>query len=270
MTLRAVVGPVLGISLLALPAPAQLPQTGFLNRTIVEGGTTRRYQVYVPADYTPARRWPVILFLHGGGAQGDDGLVQTEGAIGSAIRRTPARWPAIVVFPQVRPGRRWNGDDARWAMAALEAAEQEFATDSARVYLTGLSRGGAGAWYLAYRHPDRFAAVLVACGRVTPAAVPDERSAPDRDPVVPGADGEPFAALAARLRATPVWIWHGEADDLVPVAESRRAAAALRASGGAVTLTELPRVGHNVWDLMYDSPRVIQWLFAQRRPGAGP
>jgi predicted peptidase len=259
---------VLATALLLLPVPAagQLPQTGFLNRTIVAGGVTRRYQVYVPADYTPGKRWPVVLFLHGGGAQGDDGLVQTEGAIGSAIRRTPDRWPAIVLFPQVRPGKRWNGDDARWAMRALDETLHEFATDSNRVYLTGLSRGGAGAWYLAYRHPTRFAAVLVACGRVTAATTLDDRPTADRDPVTPAADGDPFEALAARLRTTPVWIWQGEVDELVSVEESRRVTAALKKAGAKVTYTELPRVGHNVWDLMYDSPKVIQWLFAQRRP----
>ena len=252
--------------LVGMPALGQQPQTGFLNRTIVDGNVTRRYQVYVPADYTPETRWPVVLFLHGGGAQGDDGLVQTEGAVGSAIRRSPARWPAIVLFPQVRPGRRWSGDDARWALEALEATQREFATDSARVYLTGLSRGGAGAWYLAYRNPTRFAAVLIACGRVSTAATLDDRPTADRDPVIPKSDGDPFEALAARLRGVPVWVWQGEADELVPAEESRRATAALKKAGAPVTYTELPRVGHNVWDLMYDSPKVIQWLFAQRRP----
>lgn len=264
MTVRFLAGLAL---MVATPVLAQQPQTGFLNRTIVDGQVTRRYQVYVPADYTPARRWPVILFLHGGGAQGDDGLVQTEGAIGSAIRSGAARWPAIVVFPQVRPGKRWSGDDARWALRALDETEREFSTDTNRVYLTGLSRGGAGAWYLAYRNPARFAAVLIACGRVTAGSTLDDRPAADRDPVVPANDGDPFEALSARLRNTPVWIWQGEADELVPVEEARRAAAALKKAGAKVTYTELPRVGHNVWDLMYDSPKVIQWLFSQRRPG---
>jgi poly(3-hydroxybutyrate) depolymerase len=49
--------------------------TGFLNRTIEVEGVSRRYQVYVPADYTRARRWPVILFLHGSGERGADGIL---------------------------------------------------------------------------------------------------------------------------------------------------------------------------------------------------
>jgi len=126
---------------------------------LVDGTETRRYQVFVPNDYTPSLRWPVILFLPGGGQQGDDGLLQTQVGLGSAIRLHADRWPAIVVFPQVRPGKRWNAQDAAWALKALEQTQREFATDPNRVYLTGLSGGGAGAYYLAYRDPGRFAAV---------------------------------------------------------------------------------------------------------------
>lgn len=242
------------------------PQTGFLNRVVVDGGVTRRYQVYVPFNYTPTQRWPVILFLHGGGAQGDDGLLQTEGALASAIRVHPERWPAIVVFPQARMDHRWNGEDAAWALRAVEQTQSEFATDTGRVYLTGLSRGGEGAWWLAYRNPARFAAVLVLCGRVSPGRTLDRRPAANPDPVVPLADGEPFAALAARLRNTPVWVYHGAIDETIPVEESQRAVAALRKVGAPVRYSELPHIGHNVWDFAYDTPEVIRWLFSHRSP----
>jgi predicted peptidase len=167
----------------------QQRETGFLNRTVVDGAETGRYQVFVPSRYTAAERWPVILYLHGGGAQGDDGLQQTDIALGSSVRQFQDRWPAIVVFPQVRPGKRWNGDDATWALKALEQTQREFSTDPSRIYLTGLSRGGAGAYYLAYRDPGRFAALVVVCGRV-----------PD------GADAELVAALerASTLYEQPV------------------------------------------------------------------
>jgi predicted peptidase len=78
---------------------AQEP-TGFLNRAIEVEGVSHRYQVYVPADYTCARRWPVILFLHGSGERGSDGILQTPIGLGESIRRCAERWPAIVVFPQ--------------------------------------------------------------------------------------------------------------------------------------------------------------------------
>ncbi len=262
------VRPGVGFMAVALLLPTfvfgQRVETGFLNRAVVDGTQTRRYQVFVPGNYTPTQRWPVILFLHGGGEQGDDGLLQTQVGLGSAIRLHADRWPAIVVFPQVRPGQRWNAQDAAWALKALEETQREFATDPNRVYLTGLSRGGAGAYYLAYRNPGRFAALLIACGRVTPATTLNGQPAPDLDPVIPVSDGDPFDALAAKLRNTPVWVFHGDADTTIPVDESRRAAAALRKAGAPIMYTELPGVGHNAWDTAYGTAEVSRWLFTNR------
>ena len=253
-------------ALLVFPGASlgQSRETGFLNRAVVDGSETRRYQVFVPGTYTTSQRWPVVLFLHGGGEQGNDGLLQTNDGLGPAIRRNSDRWPAIVVFPQVRPGKRWNDQDAAWALKALEQTQREFATDPNRVYLTGLSRGGAGAYYLAYRNSGRFAALLVSCGRVTPATTLDGQPAPDSDPVVPRTDSDPFSVLAAQLRQIPIWIFHGDVDMTVSVEESRRLSEALGKAGAPVTYTELAGVGHNAWDTMYGRADVAQWLFAQR------
>jgi poly(3-hydroxybutyrate) depolymerase len=84
-------------------AAAQTRETGFLNRTATVAGEAYRFQVFVPADYTPTRAWPVVLFLHGGGERGTDGIFQTEVGIGSAVRRFADRFAAIVVMPQARP-----------------------------------------------------------------------------------------------------------------------------------------------------------------------
>lgn len=242
------------------PAAAQRAETGFLDRVVELEGSRHAYQVYVPAGYAEGESWPVILFLHGSGERGDDGLLQTAVGLGAAIRREAARWPAIVVFPQAPADARWVGPAADAAMAALDATLREFRADPARVYLTGLSMGGHGAWYLAYRHPQRFAALAVVCGWVEPLP-----NLPAPETVVPPADGEPFAALARRLARLPVWIVHGEVDPVVPVEQSRRAAEALRAAGGAVRYTELIGVAHNAWDPAYGSPALAAWLLAQRR-----
>jgi predicted peptidase len=249
---------VMALLVTALPAGAQTTETGFLNRSIAIGGETYRYQVFVPANYTRDRQWPVILFLHGGGERGSDGLIQTEVGIGSAIRRFADRYAAIVVLPQARPNIGWVGPMADMALTALEKAETEFGTDRNRVYLTGLSMGGAGTWYIAYRNPTRFAALLAVCARIRP-------SATTTDPVVPAADGEPFGALAAKIKHIPIWIYHGDADQTVPVDESRGIASALKALNAPATYTELPGVGHNSWDAAYRDPKVAEWLFAQRR-----
>lgn len=252
---------VLSVILVVVPvlAAAQAVETGFLNRSLTLGSDVYRYQVYVPADYSRERAWPVVLFMHGSGEEGLDGLLQTEVGLGSAIRRFAGRFPAIVIFPQTRPGAAWAGTQADMALAALDRTQREFSTDVSRVYLTGLSRGGAGTWYIAYRHPERFAALLVVCGRIRP-------SATTTDPVVPAADGDPFTALAARVKNLPIWVFHGDADQSVPVDESRRIVAALKNVNANVQYSELPGVGHNSWDTAYRSPDVPTWLLAQRRP----
>jgi predicted peptidase len=258
-TLSAVLLPVLFL-LAGLPpeARAQNAATGFLDRTVTIAGESYRYQVFVPAEYTSSRTWPVVLFLHGGGERGTDGLIQTEVGIGSAIRRFSARFPAIVVMPQARPPLGWTGANADMALKALDQTEAEFSTDRGRAYLTGLSMGGAGTWYVAYRHPNRFAALLAICARVRP-------SATTTDAVVPSADGEPFATLAARVKHLPIWVFHGDAYNTVPVDESRGIVEALKALNVPVKYSELPGVGHNAWDTAYRSPEVAEWLFAQKK-----
>src|SRR5690606_27947035 len=138
-------------ALLAAPVSGQSDQevqTGFLDRVVTVAGRTYPYQVYVPREYAAAgeRRFPVILFLHGAGERGDDGLAQTEVGLGPALRRHPSRYPAIVVFPQAPRDSAWTGRVAEAAMAALERTEAEFRTDPDRVYLTGISMGGHGTW----------------------------------------------------------------------------------------------------------------------------
>jgi len=232
--------------------------TGFLNRTIEVEGVSHRYQVYVPAEYTRARRWPVVLFLHGSGERGTDGLLPTSVGLGEGIRRHAERWPAIVVFPQAPPEHRWHGRVAHLALAALDRTIREFSTDPDRVYLAGLSAGGNGVWNLAYRTPERFAALVAICGWVQPTA---ER----REAILPPDSGIPYPVIAGRIRSIPVWIWHGEADSVVPVEESRRMADALRAAGAEVVYTELPGVGHESWVQAFDLPELPAWLLARSR-----
>jgi len=244
--------------LLALPTGALAAETGFLDRTVRVEGKDYAYQVYVPRKPLRGPK-PVILALHGAGERGSDGLFQTEVGLAGAIRRHPRRWPAIVVFPQAPEGQLWMGVPAKVAMAALAQAEREFRTDPDRVYLAGLSMGGNGAWRLAYEQPDRFAAVVPVC-----AFAGSFRGLPP----IAGAGPDPYAALATRIASLPIWIVHGDADSVVPVDESRRMAAALKAAGAQVTYKELPGVNHNSWDPGFADEALPAWLFQQRRLGA--
>ncbi len=242
----------------ATAQPQPKIETGFLDRSVSLGGQTYRYQIFVPDSYTPSQRWPVILFLHGAGERGTDGYIQTQVGLAPAIRQNAARIPAIVVFPQATPDSSWATTLARVALAALDQTMREYQTDPARVYLTGLSLGGRGTWYIAYRNPKRFAAIAPICGWVAPQIWKG-------DPVVPADSGEAFTALARQLRQVPTWIFHGEVDPVVPVDESRKAFAALQAGGAPVQYSEVPGIGHNSWDPAYGSPKFWAWLFSQRR-----
>ena len=143
----------------ALPAFARKADTGFLDRTVSSDGTTYRYQVFVPNNWTKKQKWPVILFLHGSGERGDTGLPQTDVGIGHAIRFSEKETPFVVVMPQCRKEKTWTTSDQQaQALAALEQTIKEFHGDRDRVYLTGLSMGGYGTWDLAAKYPGKFAA----------------------------------------------------------------------------------------------------------------
>jgi predicted peptidase len=234
---------------------AQAQETGFVDRRVSLDGEAHKYQVFLPSNYSASEDWPVILFLHGAGERGNDGLKQSQVGLGRAIRLQPDRWPAITIFPQVPENESWQGVAGDVAMAALDATIEEFAADESRVYLTGLSLGGNGTWYLGYEHTERFAAMVAVCGFV---------QLGDRFPSFLSPSADPYTAIAMDLAQKPVWIVHGDADVVVSVEESRKMAAALETAGARYHYTELPGVNHNSWDAAYANEDMIDWLFQQQ------
>ena len=236
-----------------VPSHAKNAKTGFLDRSLSLRGTTYKYQVFVPDNWSPRQKWPIILFLHGSGERGDDGLLQTEVGLPRAVRLDRSRFPAIIVLPQCRKKFWWTDapmDEV--AIQALEAAQQEFHGDRQRTYLTGLSMGGYGTWHLAGKFPGRFAALVPICGGIIrPEALRGQESFSTK----------PYDEAVKKMGSgTPVWIFHGGADDTVPVTESQNMAAAMNALGGEVRYTEYPGVGHNSWDKAYAEPDLMTWL----------
>ena len=234
-------------------------ETGFLNRTVKVGTGNYPYQVYVPANWTKAKKWPVILFLHGAGERGNDGLIQTEVGIGSAIRRHPDRIPAVVVMPQCAINRWWLQPEMQaQALKALEQTMKEFNGDPTRTYLTGLSMGGNGTWAIASANPGKFAAIAPVCApaRISPKygvqVNPEDMSE------------ERYKTYAAKIGKTPVWVFHGDADPVVPVTESRLMVEALKAAGNDVRYNEYPGVGHDSWNKAYAEPELFTWLLSHQ------
>jgi predicted peptidase len=195
-----------------------------------------RYLYFLPADYAaaPAKRFPLILFLHGAGERGTDlRRVAVHGP--PKVAQTRPDFPFMVVSPQCPEGRAW--DDAA-LLALLDDVLQRYRVDPKRVYLTGLSMGGYGTWSLGLSHPERFAAIAPICGGGSSLKV-----------LLPDAE------RAARLRELPVWAFHGVKDSVVPVEESMRMINALKRAGAQnVQLTLYPDADHDSWTMTYDNP----------------
>ncbi|HWQ36771.1 MAG TPA: PHB depolymerase family esterase [Blastocatellia bacterium] len=253
---------LVSLLLTAITAQAAGRETGFLNRTVTAGKETYRYQVYVPENWNKKQKWPVILFLHGAGERGDDGLAQTDIGIGTAIRRYRDRFPAVIVMPQCRKDVWWMEPKMEeMALKALDQSVKEFNGDPQRLYLTGLSMGGYGTWAMARNHPGRFAAYVPICGGVV---IPERLRKSMPNASLPDEGVDPYALTAKSIGTTPVWIFHGDADPVVPVEGSRKMNEALKAAGGNVKYTEYPGVKHDSWVKAYAEPELMKWMLAQK------
>lgn len=251
------------VGLMALPALAGKPATGFLDRTLTLNGSTYKYQVFLPENWSPIKKWPIILFLHGAGERGSDGLLQTEVGMPSAIRKDRSRFPAIVVMPQCPLARWWAEPELQLvALGSLAAATKEFKGDAKRTYLTGLSMGGYGSWAIAEKNPGKFAAVVAICGGIVePKSVLEKH--PEMAKTSYPDEPKSYAAVAAKLGKTPIWIFHGDADPIVPVEGSRKMYEALKAASGEVRYTEYPGVPHDSWDKAYAEPELMTWMLSK-------
>jgi predicted peptidase len=256
---------LLMLALTAAAAPRI--ETGFLDREVKLGSVSYRYQVYIPINYTQDKLYPVILFLHGIGEGGEDGLLQTQVGLGPAIRQARERFPFIVVFPQARRGQLWTGEMATLALKTLDQTVEEFNGDPQRLYVTGISMGGFGTWYIATRAPDKFAAIVPICGFVDIKRldIPAEFKTLILEDNPFAKSPDPYVAIASQISKVPTWIFHGGADPVVSPDESRKMFQTLKASGFDVKYTEYDGVGHDSWDRAYAEPDLVPWLLSHRR-----
>lgn len=219
------------------------PQTRVFERTITK--TLRLpYLMFTPhnMEADPDRRWPLVLFLHGSGERGNDPSQVLKYGLPKIVADQPDI-PFIMLAPQCPAHTTWATQlDALDAL--LGEAVNTLPVDEDRVLVTGMSMGGGGAWLLASAFPDRFAALAPVCASKWYAGNVDEQ--------------------VSRLAHLPVWAFHGEADDIVPFAETVKLVDALTRQGGNVRFTRYPGVGHNSWDRAYAEPDLYPWLLQQR------
>jgi len=232
------------------------PEAGFLARSYHSPtGETMYYRLFIPVGYDDHKRFPLILWLHNALGSGSDNLAQISGTNypGTHLWTTPEaqeKFPAFVLAPQVSETKAWARPHAntapvsiRLALEILDSVEKDYSIDPGRVYIAGQSMGGEGAWMALAVAPGRFAAAIALWGY-----------------------GEQW--MIPLVAKTPVWIFQGAADDVVPVERAREWVAALREAGGSPKYTEYPGVGHHVWDKAFAEPELLPWLAAQRRAPA--
>ena len=233
-------------------------ETGFLNRTLLIQGVAYRFQIYVPEDYNrnDHRHWPILLFLHGRGERGSEGMWQTQIGLPAAIRDHPERWSMLVVMPQCPQGHYWTDPEMlSMAMAVLDQETAEFHADRDRTYLSGLSLGGYGAWELARLHPQRWAAIAIAAGGTFWSYAPQRWK---QSATLP-------AEYARALGRTPVWLFHGSDDPIVPEREDELMFQAFKASDGHIRLWVYQGLKHDCWTRAFDEPDLPRWLLDHHR-----
>lgn len=223
-------------------------------------GDSLSYRLLRPETVKEGKKYPLVLFLHGAGERGTDN--QKQLVHGGQMWLNPVNreeHPAFILAPQCPPDGYWAypsrpasfSPDAmtvvdeptpivRTLMELLETFLEQPQVDKDRIYVMGLSMGGMGTFDLAIRYPEIFAAAVPICGTVNPSRL--------------------SAAKDVKFR-----IYHGDADDIVPVEGSRQAYKALKAAGGNVIYIEFPGVNHGSWNPAFNDPAFIPWLFSQKK-----
>lgn len=194
------------------------------------------YLLYLPKNYDPAEQHPVMLFLHGRGeSNGPLSIVAKWGPPRMAARGEDLQY--IIVSPQCPSASRWTDDDQQaGVLELLRFIQDNYGVDKNRIYLTGLSMGGYGTWRLAADYPQLFAAAAPICG----GGRPDD---------------------AEKLKALPIWVFHGDKDTAVPFNRSVEMVDAIKAAGGTkIRFTSLEEMGHNSWSAAYATPELYSWF----------
>ncbi|MGV3459716.1 MAG: prolyl oligopeptidase family serine peptidase [Flavobacterium sp.] len=222
--------------LCSLPSFAQQVKDGSFKTEIVQKKQLG-YLLNVPGDVKAKK--PLIIFLHGSGERGSDlEKVKVHGPF--KYMKTKAI-DAYVLAPQCPEGEYW---DSETLYRLIQNVVKENNVDEKRIYLTGLSMGGWGAWNLAFAHPEMFAALVPVCGFV------------DRVPMLEN----------CKIKDIPTRIFHGLLDDVVDVSYSTTMYKKLKPCSKDISLTIFDDANHDSWTRVYDNSAIYEWMLQQRKP----
>lgn len=216
------------------------------------------YLLHLPKSFRQGGsiKWPLLLFLHGAGERGSDlELVKVHGV--PNFLDTKEDFPFIVISPQCPEDSYWV-NETELLMALIDDITQKYPVDIDRIYLTGLSMGGIGAWHLAIANPSRFAAMAPVCGSLS---VPEFRSEELRLSL---SVEELFVNLSS-LKDLPIWAFHGDEDEIVPLTETKDMIDELRKHGNDARLTVYEGVGHDSWTRAYANQDLYEWFLEKSR-----
>ncbi len=219
-------------------------QDGLTDKRSGKNGSLN-YLLFLPEGYgaDPEKKWPLIMFLHGAGERGNDPRALKRHGIPKIVERQPD-FPFIAVSPQCSNNTWWQSYIGMLD-ALLDEVMNACAVDADRVYLTGVSMGGAGVWLLGSLYPERFAALAPICGYGSPSLG--------------------FPKKVCALKDVPVWAFHGAKDDIVPLEATSVLVDTLKSCGGDVRFTIYPDAGHDSWTETYDNPALYGWFLSHAR-----
>ncbi|MGL5317367.1 MAG: prolyl oligopeptidase family serine peptidase [Bacteroidales bacterium] len=223
-------------------------------------GDTIRYRELTPSSMSGKKKFPLVLFLHGAGERGSDNLKQMKH--GSSMFLNPVNresFPAFVLMPQCPESGYWSYDDRPASFVPTKMPDEAALTpvfagvkelldaylerpdiDKKRIYIMGLSMGAMGTYDMVSRFPELFAAAIPICGTVNPERL-------------------------TRAKDVSFRIFHGDADQVVPVEGSREAYKALKKAGANVEYIEYPGCNHGSWNPAFSEKDFMHWLFKQKR-----
>ena len=200
-----------------------------------------QYALYLPNDYPDTgEMYPLVLFLHGAGERGDNlDLVKIHGI--PKLIDDGNSFPFITISPQCPDEGYWDRPEyVRSLISLIKEIMKTYAVDKTRIYGTGLSMGGLGTLAIAIKEPGLFAAIISVCG---------------------GADLKKIV----RINQLPIWLFHGDADSVIPVENSLSIYDALKPINKHVFLTVYKGVGHDSWTETYENKAVYEWLLTYRK-----
>ncbi|WP_010586459.1 alpha/beta hydrolase-fold protein [Schlesneria paludicola] len=224
---------------------------GFQNRTYIDSeGVAHRYMMFVPYRRLPNERLPLLIYLNGFGANGSDGILPLKDGVAPIIWESRHRFPFVVIWPQCKKGDVWSSESQSTKLAMLIATEveNEFRTDPDRVFLSGISTGGRGAWTIAAAHPDRIAAAIPISAHVSDADV-----------------------LRISESELPIWSYAVDLDGNQIAESNSTAHFGFLKHGQSPFYTELgikevfSKWVHNGWDFAYRNGGLYRWLANQTR-----